>query len=94
LLTSEIPIRGSPGFVPSGRREMTGLANGLRKPNISLREKGLDRNDTRLPKRAREAKNMNRIRTGILLAGLTALFMAIGFSPWGHSGGSSRGPWG
>jgi hypothetical protein len=50
----------------------------------------LDRNDTRLPKRAREAKNMNLIRTGILHAGLTALFMAIGFSLWGPS----RGPWG
>ncbi len=78
---------------------MTGLANRLRKPNISPREKGLDRNDTRLSKRAREAKNMNLIRTGILLAGLTALFMAIGFlidsaSPWGHLRGPARGPWG
>jgi hypothetical protein len=94
LLTSEIPIRGSPGFVPSGTPRDGWTGKRAAETQHFIAKERLDRNDTRLPKRAREAKNVNLIRTGILLAGLTALFMAIGFSPWGHSGGSSRGLWG
>jgi heat shock protein HtpX len=43
---------------------------------------------------------MNYLRTAILLAGLTALFMAIGFLIGGESGAipwgdrAVRGPWG
>ena len=36
---------------------------------------------------------MNYFRTALLLAGLTALFMGVGFLI-GGKGGARRGPWG
>src|SRR5262245_66371100 len=76
----------APGSRPAAWRDEGPLATGHARPNISGAMPNPVAARRRCPKVSAEDATMNHLRTAVLLAGLTALFMGIGYLIGGGSG--------
>src|SRR5262245_7787977 len=76
----------APGSRPAAWRDEGPLATGHARPNISGAMPNPVAARRRCPKVSAKEATMNHLRTAVLLAGLTALFMGVGYLIGGGSG--------